>query len=109
MPGLKYAAVILHPYHVTYFQRIAKIYYLSLDFLKAWQSVLIRKIKLLTFTFITTTLLDVLVKTNTNITHLSLHILALTIKVDYPERCQHIIILLIPDYHKEILDQNCFD
>ena len=45
-----------------HFQRLVKIYYLSLDFLKGWQSVLIRKIKLLTFSFTTTTLLDVLDK-----------------------------------------------
>ena len=42
----KHAAVILHPYHVTSFQRL----------------VLIRKTKLLTFSFITATLLDVLDK-----------------------------------------------
>ena len=46
----------------THFQRLVKIYYLSLNFLKAWQSVLIRKIKLLNFSFITTTLLDFLDK-----------------------------------------------
>ena len=44
------------------FQRLVKNYYLSLDFLKAWQIVLIRKIKLFTFSFITTTLFDVLDK-----------------------------------------------
>ena len=91
-----------------HFQRLIKICYLSLDFLKVWQSVLIRKLELLTFSFITTTLLDVLDK-NRYQHNLSLHILALTIKVDYPERCQHMIILLIPDYHNEILHQNCFD
>ena len=45
-----------------HFQRLVKIYYFPLDFLKAWQSVLIRKIKLLTFSFITTTFLDILDK-----------------------------------------------
>ena len=97
-----------------HFQWHVKIYYLPLDFLKALQSVLIRRIKLFTFSFIATTLLDVLnkniyIKTDINITHLSLHILAPTIEVDYPERCQHMIILLIPDYHKEILHQSYFD
>ena len=48
-------------------------------------------------------------KADINITHLSLHVLTLTIEVDYPERCQHMIILLIPDYDKEILHQDCFD
>ena len=45
-----------------YFQRLVKSYYLLLDFLKACQDVLIRKIRSLTFSFISTTLLDVLDK-----------------------------------------------
>ena len=45
-----------------YFQRLVKSYYLLLDFLKACQNVLIRKIRSLTFSFISTTLLDVLDK-----------------------------------------------
>ena len=57
-----------------YFQRFVKIYCLLLDFLKACQSVLIRKMRLLTFSFITNTLLDVLDKTDINITHLTLHL-----------------------------------
>ena len=51
-------AVILHPYHVT-LQMFAKIYYLLLDFLKACQSILIKKKLLVSFP---TTLLDILDK-----------------------------------------------
>ena len=45
-----------------YIQRLVKNYYLLLDFLKACQSVLIRNIGFFTFSFITTTLHDVLNK-----------------------------------------------
>ena len=41
------------------FERIVKTYYSLLDFLKACQCVLIRNIRLLTFSFITTTVPDV--------------------------------------------------
>ena len=58
---MKHAAVILYPCHVT-LQILVKTYYLLLDFLKACQSVLIRKKRFLTFSFITTTLLDILDK-----------------------------------------------
>ena len=68
------------------FQRLVKIYYLSLDFLKTRQSALIRKIKLLTFNFITTTLLDVLDKNryqqNTYLLYLSIdHLVRLSWKM----------------------------
>ena len=49
------------------------------------------------------------IKTDIKVVHLSLHILALTIGFDYPERFYHMIALLIPDYHKDIFHQNCFD
>ena len=49
------------------------------------------------------------IKTDINVTHLSLHILALNIEVGCPERCQHMIILLITDYLREIFHHNCFD
>ena len=58
---IKHAAVILHPYHAK-LQRLAKIYYLPLDFLMACQSASIRKTRILTFSFITTNILDVLDK-----------------------------------------------
>lgn len=44
------------------FQRLVKNYNLLLHFLKAWQSLLIRNIKFLTFSFVTNTLHDVLDK-----------------------------------------------
>ena len=76
-------------------KRLVKIYFLLLDFLKACQNVLIRKIRFLTFSFITTTLLDVLDKNryqdnayqDNTYQISSLHILALTTEVDDPERC----------------------
>ena len=46
----------------NYFQNLVKTYYLLLDYLKARQSVLIRKTRFLTLSFITTTLSDVLDK-----------------------------------------------
>ena len=72
------------------FGRLSKAYYLLLDVLKACQSVLIGKVRSLTFISITTTLLDVLGKNRyqyNTIDNLSLHILAMTIDFDYPERC----------------------
>ena len=45
-----------------YIQRLVKNYNLLLYFLKAWQSLLIRNIKFLTFSFVTKTLHDVLDK-----------------------------------------------
>ena len=68
---------MLHPTMSHCFQRLVKTYYLLLDFLKASQNILIRNIRFLTFSFITTTLLDVLDKRK----------YSLTIKFDYPERC----------------------
>ena len=49
------------------------------------------------------------IQTDIQKTHLSLHILVLTIELDYPEKFLHVIILLILDYHREIINQNCFD
>ena len=68
---------MLYPTMSHCFQRLVKTYYLLLDFLKAAQNILIRNIRFLTFSFITTTLLDVLDKRK----------YSLTIKFDYPERC----------------------
>ena len=66
---------MLHPTLSHCFQRLVKTYYLLLDFLKASQNILIRNIRFLTFSFITTTLLNVLDKRK----------YSLTIKFDYPE------------------------
>ena len=52
------------------FQRLSKTYYLLLDYIQAFQSVLIKNIRFLTFSFITTTLQDVLDKTNIKVTQL---------------------------------------
>ena len=51
--------MILPDYMSQCFQRLVKTFYLWLDFFKACQSVLIRRIRFLTFSFISTTFLDV--------------------------------------------------
>ena len=40
------------------------------------------------------------IKRDINITHVSLHILTLTIEFDNPEKCKHMTSPLILDYHK---------
>ena len=52
------------------FQGLFKTYYLLLDFLQAFQSVLIKNIRFLTFSSITTTLHNVLDKPNIKVTQL---------------------------------------
>ena len=69
------------------FQRLFRTYYLLLHYLNVCQSSLIgNNIRFLTFSFITATLHIPLDKTDINITHLRLHILALTIDFDCPEK-----------------------
>ena len=70
---IKHAGVILYPY-------LVKTYYLLLDFLT-------RNIRPLTFSLIPTTVHDVEIKTDINITHLNLHIISLTTEFHYPETC----------------------
>ena len=96
---MKQVGAISHP-TMSQCLRLVKAYYIFLDFSKASQSVLIRNIRLSTFSFITTTLHDVIDKINISVVHLSLHILALTIGFHCPERFCHMITLLMLDYHR---------
>ena len=54
--------MIVHPYHVTLFSKTCQNLLLLLDFFKACESILIRNIRFLTISFITTTLNDILNK-----------------------------------------------
>ena len=69
------------------FQRLVETNYLWLYFLKACQSVSFENIRYLTFSFMTTTLDDVLDKNRYQHKTSSLRILTLTIEFDYTERC----------------------
>ena len=86
--SVKRLGVTLHPNHVTLFSMTCQNYSL-LDCLKACQSIFLRsmKIRLLTFSFITAILHDVLNKNKDQQNTSWCKILARIIEIDYPEIC----------------------